>query len=50
MKQRPQYQMQGFARYKLSERATIHVGYSRLWGGEREVDGTDLKDESGQEN
>lgn len=49
MKQRPQYQMQGFARYKLSERATIHVGYSRLWGGEREVDGTDLKDESGQE-
>ncbi|WP_321860441.1 transporter [Pseudomonas paraveronii] len=48
LKQDPQYQMQGFIRYKLSDRAAMHVGYSRLWGGQRTVDGTDLEDESRQ--
>lgn len=49
LKQDPQYQMQGFVRYKLGERAAIHVGYSRLWGGERKIDGAGLGDESAQE-
>ena len=48
LKQAPQYQMQGFIRYKLSEQLTVHAGYSRLWGGEREVDGVRLDDESNQ--
>ncbi len=32
----------------FSERAAMHVGYSRLWGGQRKVDGTELEDESRQ--
>lgn len=48
LKQDPQYQMQGFIRYMFSERAAMHVGYSRLWGGQRKVDGTELEDESRQ--
>lgn len=48
LKQDPQYQMQGFIRYMFSERAAMHVGYSRLWGGQRKVNGTELEDESRQ--
>jgi len=48
LKQDPQYQMQGFVRYKFNDRAAMHIGYSRLWGGQRTVDGTDLVDESRQ--
>lgn len=49
LEQDPQYQMQGFIRYKTSDKSAIHVGYSRLWGGETEVDGVRLGDESNQE-
>ncbi|MNF07285.1 hypothetical protein D3C80_2074320 [compost metagenome] len=41
--------MQGYIRHKIGEKGSIHVGYSRLWGGEREVDGVSLGDESNQE-
>jgi hypothetical protein len=49
LEQDPQYQLQGFLRYKVGEKAALHVGYSRLWGGETEVDGVRLGDESNQE-
>lgn len=49
LEQDPQYQVQGFIRHKMGEKAAIHVGYSRLWGGETEVDGIRLGDESNQE-
>lgn len=49
LEQDPQYQMQGFIRYKTGDKSAIHVGYSRLWGGEAEVDGVRLGDESNQE-
>lgn len=48
LEQDPQYQLQGFLRYNLSERASVHVGYSRLWGGETKVDGVSMNDESNQ--
>lgn len=49
LEQEQQYQMQGFIRYKTGDKSAIHVGYSRLWGGETEVDGVRLGDESNQE-
>lgn len=49
LEQDPQYQLQGFIRYKVGDKAALHVGYSRLWGGEAEVDGVRLGDESNQE-
>ncbi|MCF6781375.1 transporter [Stutzerimonas stutzeri] len=49
LEQAPQYQLQGFLRYNLTERASFHVGYSRLWGGETKVDGVRMDDESNQE-
>lgn len=49
LEQDPQYQMQGFIRYKVGDKAALHVGYSRLWGGETEVDGVSLGNESNQE-
>ncbi|MBA1264648.1 transporter [Stutzerimonas sp. NM35] len=49
LEQDPQYQMQGFLRYKIGENLSIHTGYSRIWGGETEVEGISQNNESKQE-
>lgn len=49
LKQESQYQIQGFFRYKVGEKAAVHIGYSRQWGGETEVDDIRQGNESNQE-
>ena len=39
MKQKPKYQLQGYLRYKLTDRSEIYTGYSRDFKGETKVDG-----------
>lgn len=41
MKQKPQYQFQGFLRYSLSPATDLRFGLSHVSGGETEVDGVD---------
>jgi hypothetical protein len=49
LKQDNQYQAQGYLRYMLSEKLSAHIGYSRSWGGETEVEGVSQKDEGNQQ-
>lgn len=48
LKQRPQYQAQTYLRYQATEKLAFHIGASRLWGGETEVDGVMQSDQPNQ--
>lgn len=49
LKQEPQYQMQGYLRYKTSDKSEIYAGYSRHFKGETKVGNQWQRDVSNQQ-
>ena len=45
LRQKPQWQTQTYLRYAVTPKLSVHVGASRLWGGETRIDGQDQNDE-----
>lgn len=48
LKKAPQFQAQSYLRYQATDKLGLHVGVSRLWGGETEVDGVKQHDQPNQ--
>lgn len=47
LEQKELFQGQIFLRYNFTERFDVRAGFSKLWGGESEVDGVNLDDKPG---
>jgi hypothetical protein len=45
LRQKPLWQAQTYLRYAVTPKLSVHVGASRLWGGETRIDGQDQNDE-----